>query len=76
MMFKLFIKTSYIKINISTAMNFKERGITIGDLIIMIIIIIASIILFKVNNKDNNSTLNSNNQVVKLYKQISLSKVV
>ena len=57
-------------------MNFKERGITIGDLIIMIIIIIASIILFKVYNKDNNSTLNSNNQVVKLYKQISLSKVV
>ena len=72
MMFKLFIKTSYIKINISTAMNFKERGITIGDLIIIIIIIISTTILLKVHNKDKDSTLNSNNQVVKFDKQISL----
>jgi hypothetical protein len=71
-MFKLFIKTSYIKINISTAMNFKERGITIGDLIIIIIIIISTTILLKVHNKDKDSTLNSNNQVVKFDKQISL----
>ena len=75
MMSKLFMKTGYIKVNIYTAMNFKERGITIGDLII-IIIILASTILIKVNKNDKNSTLNSNNQLVKFDKQISLSKIV
>ena len=76
MMSKLFMKTGYIKVNIYTAMNFKERGITIGDLIIIIIIILASTILIKVNKNDKNSTLNSNNQLVKFDKQISLSKIV
>ena len=61
-------------------MNFKERGITIGDLLIIIIIILASTILLKVFNKDKNSTLNStlnsNNQVINSNKKITLSKAV
>jgi len=43
-------------------MNFKERGITVGDLLILIIIILSSIILFKNFNKDKKTTLNSINQ--------------
>ena len=42
-------------------MNLKERGITIGDLLIISIIIITSIILFKSFSKDKKSTLNYNN---------------
>ena len=36
MMFRLFIKLAILK-KYNTAMNFKERGITIGDLIIMLL---------------------------------------
>ena len=43
-------------------MNLKERGITIGDLLIILIIIITSTILFKSFSKDKKSTLNYNNQ--------------
>ena len=79
-MIRLFIKTGYIKENIYTAMNLKERGITIGDLLIIIIIIVASTILIKVFKNDKNSTLNStlnsNNQVINSNKKISLSKAV
>ena len=41
-------------------MNLKERGITVGDLII-IIIIITSTILIKSFNKDKKTTLNYRN---------------
>ena len=43
-------------------MNFKERGITVGDLLIIIIIIITSAILVKSFSKDKKSTLNYSNQ--------------
>ena len=43
-------------------MNFKERGITVGDLLIILIIIITSTILFKSFNKDKKTTFNYNNQ--------------
>ena len=43
-------------------MNFKERGITVGDLLIILIIIMTSIISIKSFNKDKKTTLNYNNQ--------------
>ena len=43
-------------------MNLKERGITVGDLLIILIIIITSTILFKAFSKDKKTTLNYNNQ--------------
>ena len=39
-------------------MNLKERGITVGDLLIIIIIIITSTILIKSFSKDKKRTLN------------------
>ena len=52
-------------------MNLKERGITIGDLLIISIIIITSTILFKSFSKDKKSTLNYNNQEKVSYKKIT-----
>ena len=43
-------------------MNLKERGITVGDLLIIIIIIITSTILIKSFSKDKKKTLNYSNQ--------------
>ena len=43
-------------------MNLKERGITVGDLLILLIIILATSILVKNLNKDKKSTLNIINQ--------------
>ena len=40
-------------------MNFKERGITVGDLIIITIIVISSVFIFnKINDKNEKSNLN------------------
>ncbi len=50
-------------------MNFKERGITVGDLLIILIIIITSAILIKSFNKDKKTTVNYSNQV-----KVSLNK--
>ena len=38
-------------------MNLKERGITVGDLLIILIIILATTILVKTFNKDKKTTL-------------------
>ena len=43
-------------------MNLKERGITVGDLLILLIIIFTSTILIKSFSKDKKTTLNYNNQ--------------
>ena len=43
-------------------MNLKERGITVGDLLIILILIITSTILIKSFSKDKKTTLNSSNQ--------------
>ena len=43
-------------------MNLKERGITVGDLLIILIIIITSTILFKSFSKDKKTTHNYSNQ--------------
>ena len=54
-------KKGYIKKNIYFTMNLKERGITVGDLLIILIIILSSTVLIKSFNKDKKTTLNHNN---------------
>lgn len=39
-------------------MNLKERGITVGDLLILLIIILTTTILVKSFNKDKKTTFN------------------
>ena len=43
-------------------MNFKERGITVGDLLIILIIIITSTIIIKSFSKDKKTALNYSNK--------------
>ena len=43
-------------------MNLKERGITVGDLLIILIIIITSTILIKSFSKDKKTTLKYSDQ--------------
>ena len=43
-------------------MNLKERGITVGDLLIILIIIITSTILIKSFSKDKKTTFDYINQ--------------
>ena len=49
-------------------MNLKERGITVGDLLIILIIIITSTILIKSFSKDKKTTLDYSNQEQVSYK--------
>ena len=55
-------------------MNLKERGITVGDLLIVLIIIITSTILIKSFSKDKKTTLNYSNQEQVSYKKIYYQK--
>ena len=55
-------KKSYIKENIYLTMNLKERGITVGDLLIILILIITTTIFIKSYSKDKKTTLNYSNQ--------------
>ena len=57
-----FNKKGYIKENIKLTMNLKERGITVGDLLIIFIVIITATISFKTLNKDKKSNVNVFNQ--------------
>ena len=50
-------------------MNLKERGITVGDLLLILIIIITSTILIKSFSKDKKKTLNYINQDQVSYKK-------
>ena len=50
-------------------MNLKDRGITVGDLLIILIVIIASTILIKSLSKDKKKTLNYSNQEQVSYKK-------
>ena len=43
-------------------MNFKERGITIGDLLLLFIIILTSLLAFKSFKTDKEKSLNTYNQ--------------
>ena len=57
-------------------MNLKERGITVGDLLIILIIIITSTILIKSFSKDKKSTLNYSNQEQVSYKENYFQKFI
>ena len=56
-------------------MNLKERGITVGDLLIILIIIITSTILIKSFSKDKKTTLNYNNLEQVTYKKITIKNL-
>ena len=56
-------------------MNLKERGITVGDLLIILIIIITSTILIKSFSKDKKTTLNYSNQEQVSYKKIFIKNL-
>lgn len=49
-------------------MNFKERGITVGDLLIILVVILTTTILFKTFNKDKKTTYISNQEKISLNK--------
>ena len=56
-------------------MNLKERGITVGDLLIILIIIITSTILIKSLSKDKKTTLNYSNQEQVSNKEITIKNL-
>ena len=57
-------------------MNLKERGITVGDLLIILIIVITSTILIKSFSKDKNTSLNYINQEQVSYKKNYFHKFI
>ena len=57
-------------------MNLKERGVTVGDLLIILIIIITSTILIKSFSKDKKTTLNYSNQEQISYKDNYYQKFI
>ena len=57
-------------------MNLKERGITVGDLLIILIIIITSTIIIKSLSKDKKTALNYSNQEKISYMQNYYQKFI
>jgi len=57
-------------------MNLKERGITVGDLLIILIIIITSTTLIKLSSKDKKTTLNYSNQEQVFIRKITIKKFI
>ena len=57
-------------------MNLKERGVTVGDLLIILIIIITSTILIKSFNKDKKTTLHYSDQEKVSYKKNYYQKII
>ena len=57
-------------------MNLKERGITVGDLLIILIIIITSTIVIKSISKNKKTTLNYSNQEQVSYKENYFQKFI
>ena len=70
------IKKAIFKQNICLIMNLKERGITVGDLLIIIIIIITSTILIKSFRKDKKTTYNYSNLEQVTYKKDYYQKLI
>ena len=70
------IKKAIFKQIICLIMNLKERGITVGDLLIILIIIITSTILIKSFSKDKKTTLNYSNQEQVSYKENYYQKFI
>ena len=57
-------------------MNLKERGITVGDLLIILIIIVTSTILIKTFNKDKKTSLNYSNHEIVSFKKNYYQKFI
>ena len=57
-------------------MNLKERGITVGDLLIILLIILTSTVLIKSFNKNKKTTLNHSNQENVSYKKPYYQKFI
>ena len=57
-------------------MNLKERGITVGDLLIILIIIIISTILIKSISKDKKTTFDYSNREQFSYKKNYYQKFI
>ena len=55
-------------------MNLKERGITVGDLLIILLLILTTTAIVKSFNKDKKSTLNLSNQYKISYKKYYFQK--
>ena len=70
------IKKAIFKQNICFIMNLKERGITVGDLLIILIIIITSTILIKSISKDKKTTFSYSNQEQVSYKKNYYQKFI
>ncbi len=56
-------------------MNLKERGITVGDLLIIFLIILTTSILVKTFKKEKKTTLNQIYHEELFQKKTSLSKI-
>ncbi len=56
-------------------MNLKERGVTVGDLIIIFIIILSTIILVKTFNKDKKTSFNHGNQEKVSYDNLTVVEI-
>ena len=70
------IKKAIFKQNICFIMNLKERGITVGDLLIILIIVITSTILIKSFSKDKKTTLNYSNEEQVFHKENYYQKFI
>ena len=70
------IKRAIFKQNICFIMNLKDRGITVGDLLIILIIIITSTILIKSFSKDKKTTFNYSNQEQVSYNNYYYQKLI
>ena len=70
------VKKAILKQNIFFIMNLKERGITVGDLLIILIIIITSTILIKSFSKDKKTTFVYSNQEQVSYKKNYYQKII
>ena len=57
-------------------MNLKERGITVGDILIMLIIVITSTMIIKSFSKDKKTTHNYSNQEQVSYKKNYFQKFI
>ena len=69
-------KKGYIETSMQIAMNLKERGITVGDLLIILIIIITSTILIKSFDKEKKTTLYDKNQQLLSYQKPYYQKLI
>ena len=70
------IKKAIFKQNIFFTMNLKDRGVTVGDLLIILIIIITSTILIKSFSKDKKTSLNYSNQEQVSYMKNYFQKLI